>query len=417
MSKIESYSLDVRREELVRPFGFKGGYFTEKWIVETKLTDEEGATATGIGGLAVLWSAPDLFFSRSEVGGNLIMAVVAEEAARMVRGRTTLNPVRLLETIVDPLVRYAREITDIKKLSETFVLNALVSLDTALWCLEAATSGKGFDDMVTGHYPRVLSERQSKLTRMPLVGFSTTEEEVRNLLDAGNVVLKIKLGQPGDQADMLEKDLTRLKTLAELSGEYRTPYSESGHIMLYLDANGRYTERETVQRLADGIERMGITSRILLLEEPYPPDSTESVVQLPFRVAADESVHSVRDVRKRIEQGYRAFALKPAGKTLSMTLEMASEAVKEDCLLYVADSACTPRMVEWNKNVAARLPSFPELKLGAFESNGFQIYRSWESMMLGHPATGSVWVEPRDEIFTLDGEYYARSGAVFETWK
>ncbi len=416
MSTIESYTFDVRREPLVRPFGFKGGYFTEKWLVETTIHTDSGAEANGIGGLAVLWSAPELFFSRSEVGGNLLMASVAEEAVRMSTGRNTLNPVRLVEELIDPLWRYARTVTGIKSIPQTFVLNALVSLDTALWCMEAAVTGKGFDDLVTERYPQVLSERQSKLTRMPLIGFTTSESEVKDLLKAGAVVLKIKLGHPGNQTEMLEKDLARIETISRICRDYRTPHSASEEIMLYLDANGRYQTPEGVQRLADGIERMGVTDRVLVLEEPYPPESNESVASLPFRVAADESVHSPRDIEDRIALGYKAFALKPAGKTLSMTLEMASAAENSGCVLYVADSACTPRMVEWNKNVAARLPAFPELRIGAFESNGFQVYRSWERMMAAHPAVGAKWVVPDDEVFTLDGEYYERSGAVFETW-
>jgi hypothetical protein len=61
MLEIKSYRFNFEREPLVKPFTFKGGFFTEKWVLVTSLTSRSGMQATGLGGLAVLWSDPDVF--------------------------------------------------------------------------------------------------------------------------------------------------------------------------------------------------------------------------------------------------------------------------------------------------------------------------------------------------------------------
>lgn len=49
---------------------------------------------------------------------------------------------------------------------------------------------------------------------------------------------------------------------------------------------------------------------------------------------------------------------------------------------FCADLTVNPILVEWNKNIAARLNSFPGLvSLGLVEINGHQNYKNWEKMM------------------------------------
>ena len=62
MLEIESYRFNLEREPLAKPFHFKGGFFTEKWVLVTSITSRGGIQATGLGGLAVLWSDPEVFF-------------------------------------------------------------------------------------------------------------------------------------------------------------------------------------------------------------------------------------------------------------------------------------------------------------------------------------------------------------------
>ena len=88
MLSYDRYHFTIEREPLVRPFHFKGGYFTEKWINITSLKTSNGTGATAIGGSAVLWSDPEVFFAFSEIGGNVIMAAMAEHAVQLARNCT-----------------------------------------------------------------------------------------------------------------------------------------------------------------------------------------------------------------------------------------------------------------------------------------------------------------------------------------
>jgi hypothetical protein len=72
-----------------------------------------------------------------------------------------------------------------------------------------------------------------------------------------------------------------------------------------------------------------------------------------------------------------------------------------------------PLLVEWNKNIAARVGPFPGLDAGIMESNGEQNYRDWGKMILDHPLYGAGWIEPRDGFFHLDEEFYRTSGGIF----
>jgi hypothetical protein len=51
--------------------------------------------------------------------------------------------------------------------------------------------------------------------------------------------MKIKIGQPGTQSEMLEKDMARLTEIHSAIGNARTDYSKSGKLPYYFDANGR----------------------------------------------------------------------------------------------------------------------------------------------------------------------------------
>ena len=105
-----------------------------------------------------------------------------------------------------------------------------------------------------------------------------------------------------------------------------------------------------------------------------------SVGDIPICFAADESAHSLADVKRRIELGYKAITLKPIAKTPSVTIEMANAAYSAGVQCFCADLTVNPLMVEWNKNFAARLRPLHGMKIGVVESNGAQNYVNWEKM-------------------------------------
>jgi len=80
---------------------------------------------------------------------------------------------------------------------------------------------------------------------------------------------------------------------------------------------------------------------------------------------------------------------------------------------FVADSACIPLLLEWNKNVAARLKPFPGLEMGIIESHGEQTYKNWRGLAADLPIPGGGWVEPAEGIYHLDENFYKTSGGIF----
>ena len=71
--------------------------------------------------------------------------------------------------------------------------------------------------------------------------------------------------------------------------------------------------------------------------------------------------------------------------------------------------------MEWNKNIAARLKSFPGLgNLGLLESNGHQNYKNWNAMMEYHPRKDASWVKAKKGVYELDNEFYLSGGGIFD---
>jgi L-alanine-DL-glutamate epimerase-like enolase superfamily enzyme len=422
MIRFRRYGFTLQREPFVRPFHFKGGSFNEKWINIITLfegTDPSAPRYTGIGGNAVLWSDPAVFAAHSETGGNLVMSLMAERAAallsdRLREGQEFPHPIAAIQSIVPELHRFGCAVSGRADLRPTFALNAAVSLDLALWKLYAAQGGiESFADSIPRAYSGAFPARQRLVARVPLVTYNLPEQELLDLIDDGHFLLKIKIGQAGSQSEMLATDRARLERIHGLLKNRRTDQTENGRLAYYLDANGRYEDRETLLALVAGLEKIGALSQVMLLEEPFPDDREYEVRDLPLRIAADESLHGVMDVRRRIELGYGAVALKPAGKTLSMSVLMAAEARSQGVPCFVADSACAPLLLDWNRVVAAHLPAFPGLACGVLESNGAQNYKNWTALIRSHPCAGASWLEPEGGMYRLGRDFYARAGGIF----
>ena len=111
--------------------------------------------------------------------------------------------------------------------------------------------------------------------------------------------------------------------------------------------------------------------------------------------------------------GYSALAVKGAAKTLSMTLKVLEVANEYGTPCFCADSAAIPILVDWNKNLAARLAPFPGLSMGLLETNGRQNYARWDELVGYHPCAGARWTVARNGVFNLDRDFYTESGGIF----
>ena len=406
---------NFEREPLIRPFGFKGGYMTEIWQSAAMLQGDSGTRKVGVCTHNVLWCDSAVFEAHSPAAGDAIMFTMTERALQMIKGQTFESPVHMVDSIKDELWEYGKKITCNPDLRKTFVLNALVGVDNAAWLLWAAENGvTKFDDLIPTEYRPALSYRQDKVASIPLMAYAIPISEIVQAVDEGYFFMKIKIGQPGTQEEMLEKDMARLTEIHQAIGNRTTPYSKDGKLPYYFDANGRYEKKETLLRLIDHAKKIGAFDQIAIIEEPFPEELTIDVSDIPLRLATDEAAQDDVYTLERIQMGYRAVALKAAAKTTSITMKMAQAAHENDVPCFLADLTVNPILVEWNKNIASRLSPFPDLGTGLLETNGHQNYVNWNKMLSYNPTSGAPWAKTVQGVFHLDKDYYDRSGVVFE---
>ncbi len=410
--KILHTSCGVEREPLLKAFGFKGNALTCLWQVAVCLQTEE-AEAVGLGVQSVLWSDAAVFGRYGEESGNSLMLQTTQYALQLLRGRWVEYPQKLLEAVFPAVYDYAVSLTGMSHLSQTFVRNALVPVDMALWQLWLETQlDKNFDRIWD-----IPHSKRSRLANIPLITYGTAEEEILSLARAGTPLLKIKIGADpkgnGSIPDMLAWDQQRLLQIHRLVKDISTVHTVTGRILYYLDANGRYDSKDTLMQLLDFAQQHDILDRVILLEEPFPEEKHIFVGDLPVCVAADESVHDMLQSQLRCELGYRALTLKPIAKGLGLSLEMARFALNKGMHCFCADLTVNPLMVTWNQCVAARLPLLPGMLTGVVESNGGQNYTNWPEMQRYHPAAGSPWLMPKKGIYELNEEFFSGNGGIF----
>ena len=389
-------------------FGFKGSTLSGVWQTAVLLT-ADGECGLGLGVESVLWSDPKVFLAYGEDESNRHMFAVTERAVELVRGKEFDTPQEVVASVFGECLEYARKITGMS-VTETFVLNALVPLDFAAWQLFARAAGAhDFDYVFRGF------DRHERLANIPLITYGVPTEEVRRMAEDGVCLFKIKLGadpdKDGDLDKMLEWDKARALDIHNALKDVKTPYTESGNVVYYFDANGRYDTMERLSSLVDFLVREGIAERCVLFEEPFAPDNEIYLGDLPICFAADESAHSLSDVERRIELGYKAITLKPIAKTASVTAKMAECAEAAGVQCFCADLTVNPLMVEWNKNFAARLRPLKGMKIGVVESNGAQNYVEWEAMKSYVPRRDT---ETDATVYTLDSRFYDGAGGLFE---
>ena len=418
MLTVTKTDLKLVIEPLKAPFGFKGGYAQELWQIAVKV-ESNSNFGIGLGVQSTLWSDASIYASNSYSAGNSYMLLITEYALKLIKNRTFNDPIDALDTIKDDVYEYAKQITGNPNLRKTFALNALVAVDNALWQLVGKEAGtEDFMSVVGKQYTAPLSECVDKICNIPLITYNMTMADVKKLVDDGFFFLKIKIGADpdgdGSYEKMLEWDKKRLFDIHNLVKDIPTPHTESGHIPYYLDANGRYDTKERLKSFLTYAESIGALSRIAIIEEPFDEENKIDVSDLNVRIAADESAHSCEDVVERIGLGYSAIALKPIAKTMSETIKILNVAHASDIPCFCADLTVNPIMVEFNKNIAARINKFPGIKIGIMESNGHQNYANWEMMKTYHPMYKKAnFTEPENGIFTIDDEFYNISGGIF----
>lgn len=416
--RIETAQSNFVREPLLAPFGFKGGYLSELWQSIARLSTAEH-TGIGLGVQSVLWSDAQVFTSTSQAGGNAYMFAMTDYALKLAKGMDFSDPFNLLQELYPKVYEYGKTVTNNPNLRKTFALNSLVSVDNAAWQLYAKEQGKSdFLELVPEAHRPALMGRQQRLCSIPLVTYGMTIEDVKKLVNDGYFFLKVKIGsdpdKDGSQEKMLAWDKNRLREIHEAVKDMTTPYTESGHIPYYLDANGRYDSKERLAELLKYAEEIGALERIAIVEEPFPEEYKVDVSDLPARIAADESAHSYEDAIERIELGYKAIALKPIAKTMSMSILILAEAHKRGIPCFCADLTVNPWMVDFNKNVAARIDPLPGMKIGVLESNGSQNYTNWETLRTYHPMFGKAsFIDPVRGIYEVGDDFYETSGGIF----
>lgn len=414
--RIRKVDSNFEREPLIRPFGFKGGYMSEIWQSASYLESDSGLHSIGICTQSVLWSDARVFASHSESGGNALMYAMTERAMQILKEQSFTSPVEILDPLYEEVYEYGRKITSNPELRKTFALNALVGVDNAAWLLYAKENNiTTFDGLIPAKYKPALSARHDKVAGIPLMAYSIPVNEIKAATDEGYFFMKIKIGQPGTQEEMLKKDKARLTEIHRAIGNVKTGYTRTGKLPYYFDANGRYEKKETLLRLLDHAKTIGAFDQIAIIEEPFAEELEIDVSDIPVRLAADESAHTVDDAEKRIQMGYKAIALKAIAKTLSMTMKIAQAAHEHNIPCFCADLTVNPILVDWNKNVAARLSSFPGIgNMGLVESNGHQNYLNWNSMMGYHPRKDAPWIHIKNGVYELNNEFYRTGGGIFD---
>jgi L-alanine-DL-glutamate epimerase-like enolase superfamily enzyme len=411
--RVKVVAANFEREPLF-PYRFKGSAITESWQTVVRLDTDNGHRAVGLGTQGVLWSDARVFEAHAESAGNALMYAMSEFALQRLKGRAFTSPVALLDDLLPEVLDYGKRITGLADLRKTFALNALVAMDNAAWLAFAAENNlTTFDELIPAAYQPGLSARHGKVASIPSFSAGTPMEPIQKAADDGFFILKLKIGAAGTQAEMLAKDLLFLSAVHKAIGHYETPYTQSGRIPYYFDANGRYEQKETLLRFLDHARKIGAFDQIAVIEEPFAEENDTFVGDLGVRVAADESAHTAEDAARRIEQGYGAIALKAIAKTLSMTMKIAQLAHEKRIPCFCADLTVNPILVEWNKNVAARLPLFPGLTVGLQETNGRQYYQQWDRLMSYHPKAGAAYTQVRKGVFETDASFFRESGGIF----
>ena len=407
--KITNVYCAFEPEKFINSFGFKGKKLSGVWQTSVVVCSNN-LYGLGLGVQSVLWSDSQVFSTYGEQKSNKLMFQVTEYAAKLILGKSFETPKELIYEIFNECYEYAKVITRLE-VTETFVLNALVPVDFALWQLWArANNVDDFEKICKGEV------RNSMLANIPLITYGVPVERVKQMAQAGVCIFKIKIGSDPDGDGCPEKmiawDKERMLSIHNALNGIKTPYTDCGKAVYYFDANGRYETKEQLAEIVNFMVKTGIAEQTVLFEEPFSQDKEIYVGDFTITFAADESAHSLKDVKHRIALGYKAITLKPIAKTLSVTIDMYECAKANNIQCFCADLTVNPVMVEWNKNFAARLKPLKGMKIGVVESNGAQNYINWQEMKNRLPFGNNG---KEETIYHLGEQFYKNNGGVFES--
>lgn len=397
--KIKYGAIGFITEPLLKPFGFKGGYVSDVWQVAVTIGNGE-QKATGLSIQSVLWSDGQVFASLGQLKGDQLMYDTTRYALAYLQTIEFDHPKQATRQLFDKCYKYVRETSGIE-VKKTFILNALVAIDMALWLLYSKEQGVTSFTKLTG-----LKKRHNKVASIPLITYTTTNEEISEMLHNGLFFLKIKIG------NTYEWDKQRISEIYQLTKEAKCQYTTSQKPILYLDANGRYEDYDKLSSLIDYLDVNGILPDVGLFEEPFSEDKQIDVSDLPCLFACDESAHSIKEVSERFEQGYGAIALKPVAKTLSESLEMLEYAITKGMKPFIADLTVNPFLLELNRNVACRIDTLDSVSVGLLETNGDMNYTNWEKMISYHPLKKEGFQVAKNGVFMMD-DYEKNDGGIF----
>ncbi len=418
-SKIRIRNVDLSFEkEPLQPYHFKGSTITQNWQVVALLEGESGVKKIGLGNQGILWSDARVFAAHSEDEGNLLMYALSKRALQIIKGTIFESPIDLLDRLLPEIHAYGKRITGNPDLKKTFALNSLVCIDNAAWLLYAYENRKNnFDDLVPNTYRQGLSFRHKKVASIPSFPVGTEIENIKNTADQGYFIMKLKTGSAGSQKQMLEQDISFFSAVHQSIGHYETSYTKNGKIAYYIDPNGRYEKKETLNHFLDHSKKIGAFDQIAVVEEPFEEDNDVYVGDMGINIGADESAHTIEDAARRIEQGYNTIVVKPIAKTLSMSMRIIQLAQEKKVSCFCADLTVNPILVDWNKSVAARLAPIAGMEIGLLETNGHQYYKNWKKMKSYHPMAKAEWTKVRKGSFTTGDSFYEESGGIFKTSK
>lgn len=403
------------QEKLIRPFGFKGGYLTELWQTASNISSASGITKTGIATQSVLYGDADLFSLHSEARGNLMMHALTKKALDLVTQTSFYTPIDLLDKILPEIIIEGKRITGKSDLNINFVYNALVSVDNAAWLVYAAENNfNSFEMMIPEPFKQAISHRNDKIAVMYQIPYGMPMHDLLGATNRGYFVFKIKTGSPGTQSEMLKADMERLSLIHNTLKDFRTNHTSNGKLIYTMDANARYEKKEYLLQYLDHARKIGAFEQILLIEEPLNESNEENVSDAGVLIAADESVHNEESALKRLNLGYNVLVLKGIAKTLSMSVKIAKLAAERNVPCLCADLTVNPILIDWHKNLSARLTPFPGINMGLMETNGDMNYVNWNNMLDYHPAAHASWMKAKNGVFELNPDFYKRSGGIFE---
>ncbi len=410
MPTITNTNIGIIKEKLIKPFAFKGSTLTELWHIVSQITLSDGTKGIGVGVQSVLWSDAVCFAAYSEDESNKKMLDITQKALKMLEGMQFTNPQQLIDDIFLELLKYANRQQNRKDVSETFVLNALVGVDFALWQIWNNLYSNGTFSALTKEFAPILKQHSKVLGNIPLITYSTSEDEIKTLLNDGTFLLKIKIGSNpynnSDVKEMLNWDIQRLKQIHNISKNYKTPYTQNEKVLYYLDANARYPNKDTLLYFLDQANKIQALDNIIIFEEPLNEQNLCDLSDLPVNFAADESIHNLQNLNDAIElYGFKAIALKPIAKTLSLTLKMINIALEKNISCFCADLTVPPVLLNWNMSVAASLPHINGLNTGIVESNGIQNYVNWQAQEEKCPTPNANFRKLNGGVYNIGDDF------------